>query len=186
LARFPTTLDAAPLQLVAWDPRYAAGVADASNASFDALHTWMSWATELATEASMLTVLAHGAQRFAHDLEWQYLMTEADGTVVGGTGLRPLPDPKSLEIGYWVRTDRTQRGYATASARALTSAAFSFLATCERVEIHMDVANLKSAAVPPRVGYWLEREEDRPFLAPGHTGRGFIWVMDRATWSANS
>ena len=46
----------------------------------------------------------------------------------------------------------------------------------ERVEIHCDEANVRSAAVARRLGYRLDRLEDRPITAPGEHGRHMIWV----------
>ena len=42
-----------------------------------------------------------------------------------------------------------------------------------------DEANLRSAAVPQRLGYTLDRVEARAPEAPGETGRMQIWVKDR-------
>ena len=91
----------------------------------------------------------------------------------------PAPGPGAIEIGYWVRSDRTSRGYATAAARALTEAAFAHLPV-DQVEIRMDRANRASAAVPLKLGYRLFGHEEREVLTPGHTGRGLIWVRRRS------
>jgi RimJ/RimL family protein N-acetyltransferase len=45
-----------------------------------------------------------------------------------------------------------------------------------RVEIHCDEANVRSAAVPRRLGYRLDRIEDDRVSAPGDLGRSMIWV----------
>ena len=42
-----------------------------------------------------------------------------------------------------------------------------------------DEANVRSAAIPKRLGYTLDRVETRPPEAPGETGRMQIWVRDR-------
>ena len=81
-----------------------------------------------------------------------------------------------MEIGYWVRSDHTGRGLATAAASALTSSALG-LQGVSRVEIHCDAANLGSAAIPDKLGYRLDRVENRPPAAPGETARHMIWVF---------
>jgi len=84
------------------------------------------------------------------------------------------------EIGYWVRSDRTRRGYATAAADALTTAPFDYLSEVMKVIIRMDKANLASAALPPRLGYTLEGEEIlRDVVTTGHTGEGWNWAQPR-------
>ena len=42
-----------------------------------------------------------------------------------------------------------------------------------------DEANLRSAAIPQRLGYTLDRVETRAAEAPGETGRMQIWIADR-------
>jgi len=87
-----------------------------------------------------------------------------------------------VDIGYWIRSDRTGMGYATAAAKALTEAAFTLVPGVERVEIHMDRANEASAAVSRKLGYRLDHKEVRPIEATGHTGVGSVWVLDRPAW----
>ena len=48
-----------------------------------------------------------------------------------------------------------------------------------RMMIVCDEANVRSAAIPKRLGYTLDRVEQRPPEAPGETGRTQIWVADR-------
>ncbi len=95
--------------------------------------------------------------------------------MVGGTGLHRRIGEDGLEIGYWRRADAGGRGLVTTWSAALTRAAFA-LDGVERVEIHCDEANVASAAVPRRLGFTLERIEDKPIAAPGERGRSMIWI----------
>jgi RimJ/RimL family protein N-acetyltransferase len=47
------------------------------------------------------------------------------------------------------------------------------------VKVRMDQANQASAAIPAKLGFRLDLEEDRPIVTKGHTGKGFVWVLDR-------
>jgi RimJ/RimL family protein N-acetyltransferase len=49
----------------------------------------------------------------------------------------------------------------------------------QRVEIHTDEANTISAAIPQRLGYRLDRIEDRVPAAPSETSRLQIWITDQ-------
>ena len=51
-----------------------------------------------------------------------------------------------------MRVDAINRGVATETAAALTRVGFEFLAL-DRMEIHCDVRNVRSAAVPRKLGY---------------------------------
>ena len=132
------------------------------------------------TVEDLRSVLETGEAAFDTDQGWDYTVYErVTDTLVGGAGLHRGVDPFALNIGYWTRSDRTGRGYATAAARALTEVAFTLIPGVQRVEIHMDKANVVSAAVPRKLGYQLDHEEVRRVEAPGHTGHGFVWVLDR-------
>lgn len=54
---------------------------------------------------------------------------------------------------------------------ALSSKAALALSAVRRVEIHCDEASTRSAAVPRRLGYRLDRVEDDEVTAPGQIGR---------------
>jgi RimJ/RimL family protein N-acetyltransferase len=145
------------------------------------LARWLPWADPMPTAEAEQDFLQDRLTGFEADEDWGYFLIEP-GTreLVGGAGLHPK-ERGVVEIGYWVRSDRTRRGYATAAARALTAAAFEYLPEVERVIIRMDQANAASAAVPPKLGYRLDGEETlREIVTPGHTGRGWIWVRTRA------
>ena len=54
------------------------------------------------------------------------------------------------------------------------------LSGVQRVEIHCDAANTASAAVARRLGYRLDRIEERRPQASARSGRLMIWVLDKA------
>jgi RimJ/RimL family protein N-acetyltransferase len=98
--------------------------------------------------------------------------------VLGGCGISRRIGPGAAEIGYWLRPTATGRGIVTAAAGALTDAAMA-LPDVTRVEIHCDEANTRSAAVPRRLGFRLDRIEPDQISAPGDLGRSMIWVRLR-------
>jgi RimJ/RimL family protein N-acetyltransferase len=102
---------------------------------------------------------------------------DPDGEFVGTIGMHRRAADDAVEIGYWIASAKTRRGYATAAARALTPVALELSGT-RRVEIHCDVANTASAAIPRKLGYRLDRVEAHEREAPGERGRRMIWVWD--------
>ncbi len=180
MSLLPNALSAGSLDLQRWRPKHRDGMLAAVEASFPELHRWMPWAATMPTADDLSTVLGEGETAFDGDREWSYALVEPDsGEVVGSAGLHRRAGPGTIEIGYWVRSDRTGRGYATAAARALAEAAFTYLDDVERVEIRMDAGNAASAAVPPKLGFRLLGGESRDLLAPAHTGGGLVWARDR-------
>lgn len=140
----------------------------------------MPWAQAMPTPEELLAVLVAGEAAFDADQEWDYTVYElVSDALVGGAGMRRRAGPNILEIGYWISSDRTGRGYATAATKTLTEVAFTLIPGIQRIEIHMDKANVASAAVPRKLGFRLDHEEVRQVEALGHTGHGFVWVLDR-------
>jgi RimJ/RimL family protein N-acetyltransferase len=157
----------------------AAAIADAVADSLDHLRPWMPWATDEAAtvEAQQQRLVRDVLPNWAADREYEFLiLTPEEREIVGGCGLHRRVGPGGIEIGYWVHTAHTNRGYASAAAKALTGVALS-LDGITRVEIRCDRANVASQAIPRRLGYVLDRPERRDVEAFGETGSTMVWVL---------
>jgi RimJ/RimL family protein N-acetyltransferase len=142
--------------------------------SRDHLRPFMPWADE--SRAQFETFVADSFEQWNGAADRNFLIVDAaTGEPLGGCGLHARVGPGALEIGYWLRAGATGRGVITAAARALTDAALA-VDGVTRVEIHCDQANVRSAAVPRRLGYRLDRIDDDHVSAPGDLGRSMIWV----------
>ena len=184
----PDRIDLGDVVLRRWEPDDAPALAAAAAAALDHLAPWMVWATpEGATESAMATFIAETTARSADGSEQIYgIVDGADGSVLGGTGLHDRLGGGGLEIGYWLAPTATGRGLMTRIAGHLTDLALR-LEGIERVEIHCDEANVRSAAVPRRLGYRLDRIVDSPRpQAPADTGRDLIWVRTEPVGAAGT
>jgi len=79
---------------------------------------------------------------------------EADGVLVGSSGLQFWPGRLGPEIGYWIAREARGQGFAAETARALAGWAFAHGAP--RVHLWVDVANAASQAVARRAGFTEE------------------------------
>ncbi len=185
MAAIPDVLEASPLILVRWRTEDVDDVLEAVRSSFAELRQWMPWAQTVPTRDEQRAVFTEGNAAFDAGTEFQFVFREsATGTLVGGGGVHRRVGPGAVEIGYWVRTDRRNRGYATRAAQAMTDAAFAHLGDVDSIEIHMDCDNLASARVPEKLGYRLLRTEKRGKFALADTGEAFVWQTTRAGWAA--
>src|SRR5260221_13502493 len=90
----------------------------------------------------------------------------ATNRYVGGSGLYPHSrETGYFEIGYWLRASATGHGYITEAVGLLTDYAFTALAA-SRVEIRCDERNVRSAAVPQRLGFVQEARLRNQLMAP--------------------
>jgi len=148
--------------------------------SFAELQQWMDWAQEMPSVDELRQVLLQGQMAFDANEAWEYTIFETEtGQLVGGAGLHPSDRPDCFEIGYWVHTDWTVRGIATATTSALVDATFTHLDEATQIAIRMDQANAASAAIPRKLGFTLDHEEEHEVRAKGQTGRRFVWIRDR-------
>jgi RimJ/RimL family protein N-acetyltransferase len=180
VSRPPVRISAGDLALERALPSDNVDLIEAVNDSLDHLSPWMLWAQEQATTESIGTFLAQANSDWDTGAEFQYVLRrDASSSIIGCSCLHARLGPGALEIGYWVRAGQLQRGVATAAACALTDAAFE-LPEIERVEIRCDVANSRSAGIPPKLGYRLDRIEQRVPNAPSETNQHMIWIRERS------
>jgi RimJ/RimL family protein N-acetyltransferase len=152
---------------------------EAVEASLDHLSPWMPWArsgpADLATQVESL-------RRFRAEFDlgkdFVYGIFCLDETLVmGGCGLHTRAGPEAREIGYWIRAGHINQGLATEAAAALTKVAFE-VDRVERVEIHCDPDNVRSATVARKLGFAHEATLRRRAVTGEGTPRDtMIWTL---------
>ena len=180
-----TTLapDIAPPALIELDgfslrrptPSDAEELHQAVKATFAELHPWMPWCTDPVELEEQRAFIERAATNWASQAEFNWFIVDTEDALIGTISLMDRIGPGGLEIGYWLRTDATGRGVMTRAAGRVTEVALG-LPGIERVEIHCDAANLRSAAVPQRLGFRLAREFPKEPTAPGERGLEQQWV----------
>ncbi len=105
-----------------------------------------------------------------------------DGTIVGGTGFNRMEEQHRVgEIGYWLGEAHGGRGVMSRSTAALTSFGFETLGM-HRIEIRADAANVRSRAIPERLGYTLEATLRDHRLSRGEFIDTVIYAMLEGDW----
>jgi len=100
-----------------------------------------------------------------------------ESQVVGGTGLHSRVGEGGIEIGYWIHVEHINRGLATEAAAALTKVAFE-INHINRVEIHCDPNNVRSAAVPRKLGFVQETLlHHQDYTTDGQPRDTMIWTL---------
>ena len=160
----PDELRTPRLLLRRWRPSDAPALQPVLAANVAHLAPWIPWrVAEPLDVGPLANRLAEFANAFDETREWRYgLFAAADGAVLGEVSLFPrnstgrvaIDDADHLEIGYWVRADRTGEGLATEAARA-ARAIGARVAGIAHLTIHCDERNTASAAIPRRLGFHL-------------------------------
>jgi ribosomal-protein-serine acetyltransferase len=144
--------------------------------SLPALTDWMPWALGYDRAAGAAFLARTQAEWDARTTFGYAVRTAATDRIVGSVGLHARIGVGGLEIGYWVRSDATQRGHATRAAALATGVALT-LAGVTHTEIHHDRANEISGRIPRRLGYTCVARVAREREAPGESGTALHWRM---------
>ncbi len=168
LREFPYSFETKRLTIRGPLPGDGAELYTAVAESQEALKPWLPWAVNIPDAEAYEARVREGRLKFlSRDDLWLMLLLKETNTIIGGSGLHRIDwDVPKFEIGYWVRTGYAGRGYITEAVEGITNFAFDMLGA-KRVEIRCDAKNIRSAAVPQRLGYKLEgilRCDDRHHL----------------------
>lgn len=153
-----------------------AALVEVINANIEHLAPWMPWAQDPVTIDMQMRFFRDAEKQWDEGSSFVYGVFDPSGRIVGGAGYHVRNGPGVLEIGYWLAADAVGRGLMTRVADALTSAAAT-VPEVTRVEIHCDAGNVRSAAIPERLGYALVRVEERELAAPAETGQHLIFSI---------
>ena len=86
---------------------------------------------------------------------------------------------RTIEIGYWLRSEFQGRGIMTSAVQALCRLAFEEMGM-ERIEIRCAPGNLRSNRIPQRLGFALDRVEVRgERLADGEFVDLNVYLLER-------
>lgn len=160
-----------------WEPADTQTLMATQDRNRDHLLPWMLWARESPTVDEMLARIVEWERlgRLGRDIV--YGVFGPDGRVIGGTGLHDRVGETAREIGYWVDRDHERKGFVTEWCAALLRVGFEVL-ELDRMEIHCDPENERSAAVPRRMGFTHEATLPRRTIGiDGKPRDSMIWTM---------
>ena len=147
--------------------------------SLEHLRPWMAWVANGYTRADATEFVTGCQDDWATGSAYNYAIF-VQGRFAGVASLMDRIGRGGLEIGYWLHPSYVGRGAATRTASLLATEAFRTGAN--RVEIVTDVANVRSAAIPRRLGFVeVARRSPQEPVTSGEEGLDIIWrlVPDR-------
>jgi len=172
-------IETAGLVIRCWEPKDALLLNAALRVSWEHLSPWMPWARgECPAVEDTAALLRRWRGQFDLDQDYVYGILNKDETLaLGSSGLHTRRGPGIREIGYWIHANHINKGYATEVAEALTKVAFEIDAV-RLVEIQCLTNNVRSAAVPRKLGYTHEATLTRRIPTGDESfGDAMIWTM---------
>lgn len=139
-------------------------VNEAIRGSHEELKRWLPFAQDVPTLSETEANLQRAQELYGTGESFRYLIfLRETGTFVGTVSLFGIDwDVPKAEIGYWLDSTHTGRGYMTEAVEAIVRfgcAQFDF----KRIEIRCESTNEGSRLIPERLGFQLEgmlRNED--------------------------
>ena len=116
------------------------------------LREWLSWLHD-AFDLNELTEFVRARETDNAARVSLTTLIRMDGELCGSIGLHTFdPKHRSTSIGYWIDAAYEGRGIVTRACRAIVTAGFREY-EMHRIEIRCALGNVKSAAIPQRLGF---------------------------------
>ena len=155
-----------------------------TNKNREELRRWLPWVD--------VTLTSDDIRKFLMRCQEQFAVKEAvefgikyDGEWVGSVGFHTVKQAHEwAEIGYWLDADYQGKGVMTESVKALMKYGFEEL-QLNRIQIRCDSLNIKSKAVPERLGYTLEGVVREDHKHEGTFSDGLIYGILKREWLHN-
>jgi len=136
---------------------------EAVRASIDRVHPWLPWChpnyTIAETEAWIKTrpQLWNEGKQFGFSIRYReaYPAGNREGKIIGGCGIVIGSSSWCGNLGYWLRTGYTGKGYATIATKLVAVFGIRQL-QLKRIEIVASVKNTNSQRVAERAGAYRE------------------------------
>ena len=137
------------------EPRHAKALFELIDRNRDSLDYWFPWVEGTKAVADSETFIRESLSEFAKRGVLQ-LGIWLEGNYVGNIGFWYVSQElRCAAVGYWLAVEHRGQGVMTKACRHLCSYLFDEL-RLNRIEIRCAETNLKSRAVPERLGFTLE------------------------------
>lgn len=155
-ARFPERIPAGEeAELRQLEPEDAEEIFAVVCANREHLGRWLPWVESTETAEDTRRFLEQVAANRREGKTAAYSL-RVGGELAGLVGLHDIDMANgTAQIGYWLASKHEGRGRMTAAVKALTEVAFEG-ARLERIEIRCAAGNVRSQAIPKRLGFTSE------------------------------
>lgn len=127
--------------------------------SFHELHQYMLWAKTIPSiDESKQWIKTITKNTYLNNIDTLpiFMFDALTNEFIGATGYNTINwNVPCLELGYWIKTSCSGKGFATEAVNALTQYAFTQL-NVKRIAITCDPTNIRSKKIPARLGYCIE------------------------------
>jgi len=150
------------------------------DADKDHLRTWLPWVDSVTIPADTCKNLADRIEDFQTKKQAAFYGT-VDGEYAASVGFISLIDGVG-EIGYWLFSYHSGRGLMTTFVKKCIEYGFEEL-NLNQIVIKCAEGNVKSAAIPQRLGFTQCNETEPARIRNGTDHNTLVFTLDRNQWS---
>jgi len=154
-------------------------------ANLEHLKRWMPWATDSYSVESGREWIQRTLNEFAEQGMFNAVILYNDRPA-GTIGFHNFDTAnRSAHIGYWISKEYEGKGIITRCCHVLIDYLFDVM-KLNRIQINCSVENVRSRAVPERLGFRLEGIQRQAEFINGKFGDWAIYSMLKEDWKANN
>ncbi|HEY0428622.1 MAG TPA: GNAT family protein [Pyrinomonadaceae bacterium] len=169
------------LKLVLPQPQHAEDITAVVRENLEQLQRWVPWATADYSVETAREYINRTLKEFAENGTFG-MNVVFDGKFVGALGFHQLDmTNKSAHVGYWLAKEAQGRGLMTRCCRILIDYLFDEM-NLNRIQINCNVENVKSRAIPERLGFKLEGIHRQVEFFDNRFGDWAIYAMLKEDW----
>ncbi|MDP4912113.1 MAG: GNAT family N-acetyltransferase, partial [Pseudomonadales bacterium] len=148
----PTSITTTRLSLAQFTANDAELLHAAARASVKEVYPWLPWCHPNYSLTDSKDWIATCGSLWSADSAWAFAIRERQqGQLVGSCGLHRIDEHHNANLGFWIATPATGRGYASEAALALAAYGIRYLQLM-RIEIIMSTRNHASEKVAINLG----------------------------------
>ena len=151
----------------------------------DLLKTWLPWVPNIKQEADF-QVFLNGARQRVADKQAAAFFIRHQGEIAGNIGLYHFDHQNKIAaIGYWLGKEFQGKGLITEACREIIR--FGFMEfNLNRIELKCGTGNVKSQAIPERLGFTKEGILRQAELVNGKFHDLYLYSLLKPEWEKNS
>ncbi len=171
------------LKLILSQQNHAEEITKVVQKNLEQLKLWMPWATEAYSIDSAREFIKHNLTEYAENGSFSASIILGK-KFVGGVGFHNLDiKNKSAHIGYWLAREAQGKGIMTRCCRVLFDYLFGEFGL-NRLQINCNIENLKSRAIPERLGFQLEGIHRQVEFFDNRFGDWAVYAMLAEDWKS--
>jgi ribosomal-protein-serine acetyltransferase len=168
-------------ELKLMEERHAPTIFETVDRERQHLREWLPWVDATHTLDDTIAFIRATLEQFSQNNGFAAGLWHG-GRLAGTVGLHRIDwMNQRVELGYWLAREFEGRGIMTDACRAVTTHCVGDLGL-NRVEIRCAVGNVKSAAIPKRLGYTLDATLPEAHFVNGRFHDLLIFGMLRTNW----